>query len=233
MLLIVYHIQSNMYSLHIPSSIHSSLSHHIFATITHMSDKTSLLKIIRDDVWNLKESPLYEYRTQNNYYPVLGQGDHNASIMFIGEAPGENEAKTGKPFCGAAGRILDELMQTIGLNRETVYVTNIVKDRPPDNRDPKPAELELYSPFLTRQIEVIQPKVLATLGRFSMKFILEKFNCEEQTIPISKLHGKVVHAKAEFGDLVIIPLYHPAVALYNPPIKKSLQEDFQILKNYI
>jgi uracil-DNA glycosylase len=198
-----------------------------------MSDKTSLLKTIRDEVWNLKESPLYEYRTQNKYYPVLGKGSHDASIMFIGEAPGENEAKTGVPFCGAAGRVLDELIKSVDLNREDVYITNIVKDRPPENRDPKPAEIELYAPFLTRQIEVIQPKVLATLGRFSMTFILERFNCEEKALPISKLHGKIIQAKAEFGNLVIIPLYHPAVALYNPPVKKTLQEDFQLLKNYI
>ncbi len=198
-----------------------------------MSDKTSLLKTIRDEVWNLKESPLYEYLTQNKYYPVLGQGNHDASIMFIGEAPGENEAKTGVPFCGAAGRVLDELIKSVDLNREDVYITNIVKDRPPENRDPKPSEIELYAPFLTRQIEVIQPKVLATLGRFSMQFILERFNCEEKTLPISKLHGKVIQAKAKFGELVIIPLYHPAVALYNPPVKKTLQEDFQLLKNYL
>lgn len=197
-----------------------------------MADKTTLLKQIRDEVLHLKESPLYAYRIENNYFPVIGQGNHDASIMFIGEAPGKNEALTAKPFCGAAGRVLDQLIESVDLKREDVYVTNIVKDRPPDNRDPKPAEIELYSPFLTRQIDIIQPKVIATLGRFSMTFVLELFNCEEKTLPISKLHGKAVNAKSSYGSVVIIPLYHPAVALYNPPIRKTLQEDFQLLKKY-
>lgn len=197
-----------------------------------MQDKTALLKQIRDEVLNLKESPLYEYRTTNGYFPVIGQGDHNASIMFIGEAPGENEAKTAKPFCGASGRVLDQMIESVGLKREDVYITNIVKDRPPGNRDPKPDEIALYSPFLDRQIDIIQPKVIATLGRFSMKFILEKFHCPEAETPISKLHGKVVDTKASYGNIVIIPLYHPAVALYNPSVRKTLEEDFQVLKLY-
>lgn len=196
------------------------------------ADKTSLLKQIRDEILNLKESSLYTYRTENNYFPVIGQGDHDASIMFIGEAPGENEAKTAKPFCGASGRVLDALIASIGMVRENVYVTNIVKDRPPKNRDPKPEEIALYSPFLDRQIDIIQPKVIATLGRFSMTFILQKFNCPEQTMPISKLHGTVINTKASYGDIVIIPLYHPAVALYNPSVRKTLEADFQVLKLY-
>ncbi|PJF40623.1 MAG: uracil-DNA glycosylase, partial [Phototrophicales bacterium] len=140
-----------------------------------MSDRTEQLRQIRDEVLNLTESPLYSYRKQNGYFPVIGQGNHYADIMFIGEAPGENEAKTGVPFCGASGRVLDELIASIGLRREAVYITNIVKDRPPANRDPNKQEIELYSPFLVRQINIIQPKVIATLGRFSMEFILKLF----------------------------------------------------------
>ncbi len=194
--------------------------------------KTELLKQIRDEIINLKESPLYEYRTSNNYFPVIGQGNHDASIMFIGEAPGENEAKKAIPFCGAAGKVLDKMIDSVGLQREDVYITNIVKDRPPDNRDPKPEEIALYAPFLDRQIDIIQPKVIATLGRFSMTFILERFNCAEKTLPISKLHGTVIQAKSSYGTVTIIPLYHPAVALYNPPIRKTLEADFQVLKMY-
>lgn len=195
--------------------------------------KTDQLRSIRDEVWALKESSLYEYRKKNNYYAVLGEGNHNADIMFIGEAPGENEAKTGRPFCGAAGRLLDELLASINLDRKKVYVTNIVKDRPPGNRDPLPSEIALYAPFLERQITIIQPKVIATLGRFSMTFILQKLGMSEQGETISRLHGQLLSGKLEYGDIKIVPLYHPAVALYNATSKKTLLEDFAILKSFL
>jgi uracil-DNA glycosylase family 4 len=143
-----------------------------------MDFKTEKLKEIKDEILNLKESSLYAYRTENHYFPVIGEGNHDAHIVFIGEAPGENEAKTARPFCGASGRILDELLASIDLDRKSVYVTNIVKDRPPGNRDPLPSEIALYGPFLMRQIEIIQPKVIATLGRFSMQWVLEQFKSE-------------------------------------------------------
>ena len=127
--------------------------------------KFDQLKAIRDEAIALKQSPLYEYRTSNRYYPVIGEGSHDANIMFVGEAPGKNEAETGRPFCGAAGKFLTELIEGIGLKREQVYITNVVKDRPPENRDPTPEEIEIYAPFLDRQIDIIQPKVIATLGR--------------------------------------------------------------------
>jgi uracil-DNA glycosylase len=194
-----------------------------------MSDRTELLRQIRDEVVNLKESPLYEFRTQNNYLPVIGQGDHNASIMFIGEAPGENEAKQGKPFCGASGRLLDQLLASIDLQRESVYVTNIVKDRPPDNRDPSKAEIELYAPFLDRQIAIIQPKVIATLGRFSMTWILERLKSPLAKEKISNLHGKVIPLTTSYGDINMVALLHPANALYNPNQRQTLFDDFQAL----
>ncbi len=197
-----------------------------------MSEKTEKMKEIRDEVIALKESPLYQYRTQNKYYPVLGEGSHDSKIMFIGEAPGKNEAETGKPFCGASGRILDELLAHIEIPRENVYVTNIVKDRPPSNRDPLPSEIAVYAPFLMRQIEIIQPKVIATLGRFSMKYIMEKFGLEEELGPISQLHGKVLEADVSFGKIKIVPLYHPAVAVYNADSKEELKKDFEILKEF-
>lgn len=195
--------------------------------------KTDLLRVVRDDVWNLTTSPLYTYRKTNNYYPVLGEGDHDAKIVFIGEAPGKTEAETGRPFCGAAGRVLDGLLATIELERKSVYVTNIVKDRPPENRDPELAEIALYAPFLIRQIEIIKPQILATLGRFSMKFILEAFNLPEQTQSITALHGKVLTAQASYGPVQIVALYHPAVAIYNINEKKTLEKDFQALKSFL
>ena len=106
-------------------------------------EKHERLKKIRDEILNLTASPLYPYRTKNNYLPVIGEGNHDAKIMFIGEAPGKNEAETGRPFCGAAGKVLDELLRDIGIARADVYVTNIVKDRPPENRDPLPEEIEI------------------------------------------------------------------------------------------
>jgi DNA polymerase len=198
------------------------------------SSKTNQLKTIRDAVWHLTASPLYEYRKKNKYYPVLGEGNHNAAIMFVGEAPGKNEAETGKPFCGQAGSILSELLEHIGLKRSDVYITNIVKDRPPENRDPTMEEIELYAPFLDKQIGIIKPDVIATLGRFSMSYLLKRYNAPESTMTISKLHGSVIPIHdEEFKDAFIVPLYHPAVALYNANQKETLKKDFEILKQFI
>jgi uracil-DNA glycosylase len=191
------------------------------------------MKKIRDELTPLTESPLYSYRTENNYLPVIGEGSHDASIMFIGEAPGKNEAKTGMPFCGAAGKILDELLASISVSRESVFVTNIVKDRPPENRDPAPSEIDMYAQFLDRQIEIIQPKVLATLGRFSMGYIMKKFDLELELEPISIAHGKTYIAQGQGSDIVIAPQYHPAAAIYNQSLKDTLIKDFQVLRQFI
>jgi uracil-DNA glycosylase len=192
--------------------------------------KTEQMKKIRDDIFALKDSPLYEDRIRNGVYPVLGEGSHDAEIMFIGEAPGRNEAKTGRPFCGAAGKILDELLDSIDIPRKDVYVTNIVKDRPPQNRDPLPSEIEVYGPFLDRQIDIIRPKVIATLGRYSMEYILRKFSMEQELKPISSMHGKSFNTQALYGTIKIVPLYHPAAAIYNQDLKATLLQDFKILK---
>ena len=191
------------------------------------------MKKIKDDVIGLTDSPLYEYRQANGYFPVLGEGSHEADIMFVGEAPGKNEAKTGRPFCGAAGKILDELLSHIGAERSKVYITNIVKDRPPENRDPTPEEIKIYSPFLDRQIDAVRPKVIATLGRFSMVYIMEKFGLWESLEPISSAHGKFFEAEAPYGKITILPLYHPAVAIYNRASKETLMSDFEKLKPFL
>jgi DNA polymerase len=195
--------------------------------------KLDEMKKIRDEVLALKESPLYAYRTENRYFPVIGEGSHDAHIMFVGEAPGKTEAMTGKPFCGASGKFLTEMVESIGLTRDKVYVTNVVKDRPPENRDPTPAEIEMYSPFLDRQIEIIQPRVIATLGRYSMNYLMKHFDLDLELGPISKIHGKAFEAKASYGPLTIVTLYHPAAALYNGGMRETLKSDFQILKKYI
>jgi uracil-DNA glycosylase len=195
-----------------------------------MSDKTEQMRKIKDEVLNLKESPLYKYRTENKYFPVIGEGSHDAEIMFVGEAPGRNEAQTGRPFCGAAGKILDELLAHAGIERKNVYITNIVKDRPQQNRDPLPDEIKIYGPFLDRQIEIIKPKIIATLGRYSMDYIMRKFGLDFELQPIGKAHGKMFDAKASYGPIKIAVLYHPAVAIYDNKKIPELKKDFEILK---
>lgn len=194
--------------------------------------KTELMREIRDEVVNLTSSPLYEFRSQNGYSPVLGEGSHDASIMFIGEGPGLNEAKTGRPFCGAAGKILDQLLEDVHIPRCEIYITNIIKDRPPQNRDPLPAEIEIYAPFLDRQIEIIEPKVIATLGRYAMVYVMKKFGLDAQIEPISTAHGKEYGVQTLFGSLIITPLYHPAVVIYNNKMLGALREDFKKLETY-
>ena len=195
-------------------------------------NKTELLRKIKDEVVDFKKSPLYDDRIKNGVFPVLGEGSHDADIMFIGEAPGKNEAATGRPFCGASGRILDELLESAGIWREDVYITNIIKDRPPGNRDPSEEEIRAYASFLDRQIDIIQPKVLATLGRFSMVYIMERFGLASECGPISTMHGKSFEAEASYGKMHIVPLYHPAVAVYNSSMKDELKKDSNILTPY-
>lgn len=146
---------------------------------------------------------------------VFGDGNPDADIVFVGEAPGKNEDLQGKPFIGAAGKFLNEMLDTIGLKREDIYITNIVKYRPPENRDPLPAEKDAFLPYLQAQIEVIQPKLVIPLGRHSM-------NCFLPDLQISKVHGQ----PKRFKGMVYLPLYHPAAALYNGGMRSTLLDDF-------
>ncbi|MDD4761444.1 MAG: uracil-DNA glycosylase [Candidatus Pacebacteria bacterium] len=192
-------------------------------------ERYEAMKKIRDEVINLKESPLYISRVK----PVIGEGSHFSKIIFIGEAPGKNEAETGRPFCGAAGKVLDELLESAGIKRDEIYITNIVKDRPPNNRDPLPEEIKLYAPFLDRQVEIIRPEVIATLGRYSMVYIMERYGLSEMVEPISKARGKIYETSMPYGIVKIVPLYHPAVAVYNRTMIKILKEDFKVLRELI
>ena len=195
--------------------------------------REEILKNVKEGIINLRESPLYKFRIQNKVFPVIGEGSHEAKVMFVGEAPGRNEAATGRPFCGAAGHILTELIESIGLERKDVYITNIVKDRPPDNRDPLPEEIDLYAPFLDRQIDTIQPEAIATLGRYSMAYVMQKFGLVNELKNISQIHGKIFESTASYGIIKIIPLYHPAVALYQNSLKEQMFEDFKVLKKLL
>jgi uracil-DNA glycosylase family 4 len=160
---------------------------------------------------------------------VFGTGNPDADIVFIGEAPGKNEDLKGEPFVGAAGKFLDEMLEMIDLKREDIYITNIVKYRPPGNRDPYPEEKKAFLPYLQIQLEVIQPKVVVTLGRHSM-------NCFLPDLQISKVHGQPkrvkLHLKENDKDtfeVVILPLFHPAAALYNGDMRQTLIDDFALV----
>jgi len=193
-----------------------------------MNKKDKLLKKIKNEVINCKKCSLSKTRT----LPVIGQGDHNAKIMFIGEAPGLNEDKTGVPFCGQSGNILTELLNSIGLQRENVYICNILKCRPPGNRNPQADEIKACVSYLESQIETIKPKIIGALGNYAVSHILKQYNLDDQIQGISKIRGKIFEARASFGKIRIIPLYHPAVVVYNANMKDILKEDFKILKKY-
>lgn len=147
---------------------------------------------------------------------VPGEGPENADLMFIGEAPGFHEDQQGRPFVGAAGNFLEELLESIGLTREGVYIANVIKCRPPGNRDPLPDEIEACKPFLDRQIELIRPKIVVTLGRFSMARAFPKAR-------ISRIHGQ----PRKIGGIVYYPMYHPAAALHQPSLRRVIKEDMQ------
>ena len=155
---------------------------------------------------------------------VMGDGNPDADIVFIGEAPGKNEDEQGLPFVGAAGKFLNEMLAAAGMTRGDVYITNIVKYRPPNNRDPSPEEKAAFLPYLLRQLEIINPKAIITLGRHSMEYFLPDAR-------ISQIHGHAVRKKVIYYDetpheWLIIPLYHPAAALYNGSVRTVLIDDF-------
>jgi len=198
--------------------------------IALMEERQAALTTLRTRVINLTDSPLYPYRLEHNFLPVMGAGSLVARIMFIGEAPGKNEAEQGRPFIGPSGEVLDEMLATISLRREDVFVTNILKDRPPGQRDPSREEIAFYAPILDEEINIIQPQVIATLGRFSMEYILKKFDLPEKRGKISELHGRLLPTQADYGEIFVMPLFHPALVLYTASKKSVLRQDFQKLK---
>jgi len=161
---------------------------------------------------------LYKGRIQ----AVPGEGPVNADIMFIGEGPGFHEDRQGRPFVGAAGQFLEELLASINLTRQQVYIANVVKCRPPGNRDPLPDELSACAPYLDRQIEIIRPKVIVTLGRFSMARFFPGAS-------ISKIHGQ----PKRVGNVLVVPMFHPAAALHQPKWRPVVEADFKKLPGFI
>lgn len=216
-----------------PRSKEAQLPAQTVFNLGELNNRMRQLDAIAAEIRALTKSPLYTYRVQNNYYPVPGEGSPLARIMLVGEAPGENEAKSGRPFTGASGNILDEQLQSIGLKRENIFITNIIKDRLPDNRDPRPDEIGIYSPFLDRQLEAIKPLVIVALGRYAMRYLFKRFGVDLKNPKISKIRGTVYKARSDYGNISIVPLYHPAVALYKPPERQNMLSDIQVLRQFI
>ena len=189
--------------------------------------KEQRMKEIEDEVAKCRKCALWMTKTKS----VFGEGSLNPKVMFISEAPGYNEDQQGRPFVGKAGKILDELLEIIGLKREEVYIANVLKCRPPNNRDPKPEEIKACTPYLDKQIQIIKPKIICTMGNFATKYVFEKFGLKSGNI--GKLHGKAFKIRNLLMNCVVIPLYHPAVATYNSGMKTTLIEDFRRIKEFI
>jgi len=162
---------------------------------------------------------------------VPGEGDPCSRIVFIGEAPGSNEDQQGRPFVGSAGQLLNSLLHSIGVPRESVFITNVVKCRPPANRDPRDEEIQACLPYLVRQLELIKPRLIVTLGRHSTRTLLSLYGYRAESI--MSVRGKVFKAESKWGQLTIYPTLHPAAALYNPRLKALLEEDFQRISTLI
>lgn len=170
---------------------------------------------LRVQVDSCRRCPLCDGRTQT----VFGVGNPHARVMFIGEAPGKNEDLQGEPFVGAAGHYLNELLGCADLRREDVFIANVLKCRPPGNRDPRPEEIQTCTPYLREQTRTIDPEVLVTLGKFSTQFILKT------QVGITRLHGRVQRA----GKFLVFPVFHPAAALYDGAKREALENDFVTL----
>jgi uracil-DNA glycosylase family 4 len=177
-------------------------------------EKQRRLREVAAEVERCQRCALYKHALRG----VPGEGDPNAAVMLIGEAPGWHENQQGRPFVGAAGQFLEQLLHSVGLRRDQVFIANVIKHRPPDNRDPLPEEIEACNGYLDRQIEAIDPKVIVTLGRFS----LGKFFPGER---ISRIHGVPRRA----GTRIVLPMYHPAAALHQSSLRRTVEEDFKRL----
>ncbi len=186
-------------------------------------EAVAALKALEDSVADCRKCGLCESRTQ----VVFGVGSPKADLLFVGEGPGFHEDRLGEPFVGAAGKLLNELLAGIGLSRSDVYIANVVKCRPPENRDPAPDEIEACSPHLMDQIAVIKPRIICTLGRFATKLLAET------ELSITAIHGKAKETTLAGVPTVLYPVFHPAAALYAPANKQVLVEDFAKLRRLL
>jgi DNA polymerase len=181
--------------------------------------KTITLEEVRKELEDCKRCRLYSSRTQI----VFGKGKPNASLVFVGEAPGREEDLAGEPFVGEAGRLLTRIINAINLKREEVFITNVIKCRPPNNRDPKPEEIKACLPFLKKQLQAIRPRLICALGRIAAQTLLET------TERISRLRGKIF----EFQNIKVVPTFHPASLLRNPQWKREVWKDIQLVQKLL
>ena len=182
-------------------------------------DVIAALDALREEVERCSDCALGATRTR----AVFGEGDPGADLMFVGEAPGYHEDQQGRPFVGQAGKLLEQLLASIGMTREQVFIANVLKSRPPNNRDPRPEEIDACRPYLWRQIEIIKPRVICTLGNFATKLL-----SGDQT-GITKVHGRPRATEIAGHPLYLYPIFHPAAALYTPAMMTTLKEDFSRL----
>ncbi len=181
------------------------------------------------EIVECKRCDLCKYRRK----PVPGEGDLNAKVMFIGEAPGRQEDLAGRPFVGQAGKLLDEMLGIAGLKREEVFITNVVKCRPPNNRDPRDEEVEACSIHTNAIIRLIKPAVIVTLGNHSGKYVLQKLSGIRWR-GVTRMRGNAYRVSVSgVGNVVVIPTYHPAAALYNPRIRPILESDFRLIGSIV
>ncbi len=173
------------------------------------------------EILNCTKCPLYTSRTK----AVPGEGSLNAKLMFVGEAPGRNEDLEGRPFVGSAGKLLDSLLTLIGIERSQVYITNVVKCRPPDNREPLDDEVKACNPYLRKQISMIRPKVIVALGRIAGRTLYEMAGLKWSSIRVAR--GRIERVKVGDVNVSLVVTYHPAAALYNPGLREELEEDFK------
>ncbi|MCD6572759.1 MAG: uracil-DNA glycosylase [Thermoplasmata archaeon] len=179
------------------------------------------LKELEERIKECRKCRLWKSRKN----PVAGEGSEKARIMFVGEAPGKNEDEQGRPFVGKAGQFLNKTLNENGIERSSVYITNVVKCRPPNNRDPLPDEINACSPYLEMQIEIIKPEIIVALGRFASYFILSLYGFKPR--PISEIHGKIF--SSPINGIKIIPMYHPAACIYNPALKNVFRKEIAML----
>lgn len=185
---------------------------------------SSELESIAREIYECKKCRLWSNRRK----PVPGDGNPRAEVMLIGEAPGYREDVEGKPFVGAAGKLLDQLLKISKLNRSEVFITNVVKCRPPNNRDPLEDEINSCSSYLDRQIIAIKPKLIVCLGRHASSYVLRRGGIDV-FLNMASLRGKTFIVNYEGLKILVIPTYHPAAALYNPKVKAFLIEDFKLI----
>ena len=190
------------------------------ATVSLFAGPADALAAVRADIGDCTRCKLH---TLGRRQIVFGVGNPNADLMFVGEAPGRDEDIQGEPFVGRAGQLLTKIIEAIGLKRDDVYIANVIKCRPPENRNPEPDEVETCEPFLFRQIDIIQPKVIVALGKFGAQTLLRTLD------PISRLRGRVY----DYRGAKLIPTFHPAYLLRNPESKREVWEDMKLVRRLL